>query len=129
MTPRSQTPDTLQLLQRTDSPMVGNALVELKDVGVRSQRSTAGASLAEAAAITSLATPDSDALAALLTIPGALRARWQQRYGTWLAASDVIVVIGAVAAAHILRFGTVTSGSPWAGYASVIASCWPPCRV
>jgi exopolysaccharide biosynthesis polyprenyl glycosylphosphotransferase len=102
--------------------MVGNALVELKDVGVRSQRSTAGASLAEAAAITSLATPDSDALAALLTIPGALRARWQQRYGTWLAASDVIVVIGAVAAAHILRFGTVTSGSPWAGYASVAYS-------
>ncbi|MGO9252623.1 MAG: sugar transferase [Mycobacterium sp.] len=72
--------------------------------------------------MTSLATPDSDALAALLTIPGALRARWQQRYGTWLAASDVIVVIAVVAAAHILRFGNVTSGSLWAGYASVAYS-------
>ncbi len=111
MTPRSQTPDTLRLLEPTDSPMVGNALVVSKDVGVGSLRRTVGASLAEAAAITSLATPDSDALGAQLTIPGALRARWQQRYGTWLAASDVIVVIGVVAAAHILRFGTVTSGS------------------
>jgi exopolysaccharide biosynthesis polyprenyl glycosylphosphotransferase len=126
-----QQPDTSELLQRSDSPTVGNALIELKDVGAgdsrtstrpASLRRTAGASLAEAAAITSLATPDSDALAALLTIPGALRARWQQRYGTWLAASDVIVVIGAVAAAHILRFGTVTSGSPWAGYASAAYS-------
>ena len=122
MTPRSQTPDTLRLLEPTDSPMVGNVLVVPKDVGAGSQRSTAGASLAEAAAITSLATPDSDALAALLTIPGALRARWQQRYGTWLAASDVIVVSVVVAAAHILRFGNVTSGSLWAGYASVAYS-------
>lgn len=131
MTSLFQQPDTSELLQRSDSPTVGNALIELKDVGAGDSRTstrpgslrrTAGASLAEAAAITSLATPDSDALAALLRIPGALRARWQQRYGTWLAASDVIVVIGVVAAAHILRFGNVTSGSPWAGYASVAYS-------
>ena len=118
-------PDTLRLLEPTDSPIVGNALVVRAPegyVGAGSQRSIAGASLAEAAAITSFATPDSDALAALLTIPGALRARWQQRYSTWLAASDVIVVIGVVAVAHILRFGTVTSGSLWAGYASAAYS-------
>ena len=74
------------------------------------------------AAITPLRAPDFDALATLLTIPGSLRARWQQRYGNWLAASDVIVVIGVVAAAQILRFGNVTSGSLWAGYASVAYS-------
>ena len=131
MTSLFQTTDTPELLRRTDSPVVGDALVRRKDVGAGDSRTstrpgslrrTAGASLAEAAAITSLATPDSDALAALLTIPGALRARWQQRYGTWLAASDGIVVIGVVAAAHILRFGNVTSGSLWAGYASVAYS-------
>jgi exopolysaccharide biosynthesis polyprenyl glycosylphosphotransferase len=33
-----------------------------------------------------------------------------------------MVVIGVVAAAHILRFGNVTSGSLWAGYASVADS-------
>jgi exopolysaccharide biosynthesis polyprenyl glycosylphosphotransferase len=122
VTSLSQRPDAPQLLQRTQFPMVGNALVERKDVGAGSQRSTAEASIAEMAAITSLATPDSDALAALLAIPGALRARWQQRYGTWLAASDVFVVSVVVAAAHILRFGNVTSGSLWAGYASVAYS-------
>jgi len=126
-----QTTDTPELLRRTDSPVISDALVRRKDVGAGDSRTstrpgslrrTAGASLAEATAITSLATPDSDALAALLTIPGALRARWQQRYGTWLAASDVIVVIGVVTAAHLLRFGNVTSGSLWAGHASVAYS-------
>ena len=131
MTSLFQTTDTPELLRRTDSPVISDALVRRKDVGAGDSRTstrpgslrrTAGASLAEATAITSLATPDSDALAALLTIPGALRARWQQRYGTWLAASDVIVVIGVVTAAHLLRFGNVTSGSLWAGHASVAYS-------
>ena len=108
--------------------MAGNALVELKDVDAGdsrtstrppSQRCTAVASIAEAAAVTSLPTPDFDALP---TIPGSLRARWQQRYSNWLAASDVIVVSGVVAAAQILRFGNVTSGSLTAGYASVAYS-------
>ena len=65
---------------------------------------------------------DADALAALLRVPGSLRARWQVRYGVWLAASDVVVVSGVVAVAHILRFGNVTSGSLGAGYASVAYS-------
>ena len=125
MTPHSQTPDTRHLLQRTDSPMVGNALTELKYVDAadslastrpRSHRYTAVASSAGAATITSLPTPDFDALP---TIRGSLRARWQQRYSNWLAASDVIVLSSVVAAAHILRFGKVTRGSLWAGYASV----------
>jgi exopolysaccharide biosynthesis polyprenyl glycosylphosphotransferase len=113
------------MLQLPDSPMVGTGLVGSKAVGAEdfpistrpsSRPSTAGAGLAEAAAITSLPTPDFDALP---TIPGSLRARWQQRYSNWLAASDVVVVAGVVGAAHILRFGNMTSGSLSAGYASV----------
>ena len=65
----------------------------------------------------SLTVGDADALATLLKIPGSLRARWQDRYGIWLAASDVVVVSGVVAVAHILRFGNVTSGSLGSGYA------------
>ena len=71
------------------------------------------------AAITPLRSSDFDALA---TLPKSLRARWQQRYGNWLVASDVIVVSGVVAMAHILRFGNVTRGSLWAGCASVAYS-------
>ena len=128
MTSLFQTPDTPELLRRTDSPVVGDALVGLKDVGAGDSRTssrpswlrrTAGASVAEVAAITSLRTPDFDALA---TLPKSLRARWQQRYGNWLVASDVMVVSSVVAAAQILRFGNVTSGSLWAGYASVAYS-------
>jgi exopolysaccharide biosynthesis polyprenyl glycosylphosphotransferase len=113
------------MLKLPDSPMVGTGLVGSKAVGAEdfptstrpsSRPSTAGAGLAEAAAITSLPTPDFDVLP---TIPGSLRARWQQRYSNWLAASDVVVVAGVVGAAHILRFGNVTSGSLFAGYASV----------
>jgi hypothetical protein len=93
VTPRSQTPDTLQLLQRTDSPMVGNAIAERKDVGAGDPRTstrshisirpgslgrTAGASIGEVAAITPLRSSDFDALA---TLPKSLRAQWQQRYG------------------------------------------------
>jgi exopolysaccharide biosynthesis polyprenyl glycosylphosphotransferase len=131
MTSLYQEPETAQLLQRTDSPIVGNGLVERDVISAGdsltshrpgSERCTAGPRTAEAAAITPLATPDSDALAALLRIPGALRARWQQRYGTWLAASDVIVVGGVVAVAHILRFGNVTRASLWAGRESVAYS-------
>ena len=122
--------ETPQLLRPIDSPIVSNGLVELEDVAVGDSRTlncqdslgTTGASVAEVAAITPLGSSDPDALATLLKIPGALRARWQQRYGSWLAVSDVIVVSGVVAAAHILRFGNVTSGSLWAGYASVAYS-------
>ena len=131
MTSLFQQPDTSELLQRSDSPTVGNALVEFKDVAVGDSRTLTSpdsprrntrASVAAATVVTSLPTHDSDALATLVKIPGSLRARWQQRYGTWLAASDVIVVSGVVAAAHILRFGNVRSGSLWAGSASVAYS-------
>ena len=126
MTPPTQTSDTRQLSQRTDSPMVGNAIVEFKDVvagdSLVSSRShtsarpgssgcTAETAIGELASNTPLLTPDSDAL---VTLPKSLRARWQRRYGNWLAASDVIVVTGVVGAAHILRFGNVTRGSLWA---------------
>ena len=116
---------TPQLLQRTDFPIVGNALVEREDISAGdsltsplpgSERCTAEPRTAEVAAITPLRQSDVDALA---TLPKSLRARWQQRYGNWLAASDVIVVAGVVAAAHILRFGSVTSASLWAGYGSI----------
>ena len=123
--------ETPQLLRPIDSPIVSNGLVEREDVSAGdsltsplpgSERRTAGPRTAEVAAITPLGSSDPDALATLLKIPGSLRARWQQRYGSWLAVSDVIVVSGVVAAAHILRFGNVTSGSLWAGYASVAYS-------
>jgi exopolysaccharide biosynthesis polyprenyl glycosylphosphotransferase len=48
-----------------------------------------------------------------------LRARWQHRYGNWLLLSDGIVVSVVVVAAHILRFGNMTSGSLWTGRTSV----------
>ncbi|HSS26135.1 MAG TPA: sugar transferase [Mycobacterium sp.] len=128
MTSLYEKPDTPQLLQRTDFPIVGNALVKRQDISAGdsltsplpgSERCTAGPRTAEVAAITPLRQSDFDALA---TLPKSLRARWQQRYSNWLAASDVIVVTGVVAAAHILRFGNVTSASLWAGYASVAYS-------
>ena len=131
MTSLSQTPDNAQLLRRIDSSTVSNRLVEIEDVGAGdslrstsapSERCIAGASIPQMASITTLPTPDSDALATLLRIPGSLRARWQQRYGNWLAVSDVIVVSGVVAAAQILRFGNATRGSVWAGSASVAYS-------
>jgi exopolysaccharide biosynthesis polyprenyl glycosylphosphotransferase len=85
------------------------------------QQYTAGPGIDEMAAIIPLPTTELDAAAAAIESPNSLRARWQQRYGNWLAASDVIVVTGVVAAAHILRFGNVTSGS-LSGYASVAYS-------
>ena len=119
-----QEPEIPQLLQWTDSPIVGNGLVEREDISagdsltspLPAPRCTAGPRTAEVAAITPLRSSDFDALA---TLPQSLRARWQQRYGNWLVASDVIVVGGVVAMAHILRFGNVTRDSMWAGYASV----------
>jgi Bacterial sugar transferase/CoA-binding domain len=125
MTSLDEKPETPQLLQRTDFPSVGNALVEREGISAGdsltsplpgSKRCTAGPRTAEVAAITPLRQSDFDALAAL---PKSLRARWQQRYGNWLLVSDVIVVCGVVAAAHLLRFGIVTSGSLWAGHASI----------
>lgn len=123
-------PDTRQLLEQTDSPSVGEALTDANEVGAgdsqissrpRSQR-TAAASVTEMAAVTPLQTSGFKAPTALPAIPKSLRARWQQGYGNWLAASDIIVVTGVVAAAHILRFGNVTSGSLWTGSASIAYS-------
>src|SRR5271157_4662593 len=120
MTSLYREPETPQLLQRTDSAVVGNALVERKDISAGdsltsllpgSERCTAGSHTPEVAAITPLRSADFDALA---TLPQSLRARWQQRYGNWLVASDVIVVSGVVAIAHVLRFGNITHGSMWA---------------
>ena len=132
MTLRSETPKTRQLLQRTDSSMVGQCAsgaqkyVRAGDLRTStrpgSQRCSAAASISEMAPIPSLRTPDFDARATLPTIPPSLRARWQQRYGNWLAASDAIVISGVVATAQVLRFGNVTRGSLWAGYASVAYS-------
>ena len=105
MTSLYQEPETPQLLQRTDSPIVGNALVERDDISAGdsftsplpgSERSAEGPRTAEVAAITPLRSSDFDALA---TLPQSLRARWQQRYGKWLVASDLVVVAGVVAAA------------------------------
>ena len=129
MTSLFKKPDTRQLSEQTDLPTFGDALIEPNEIAVgdsrrssrpRSQRSTTEASIAGVAAMTPLRTFDSDTQATLpTTAPGSIRARWQERYGNWLAASDVIVVTGVVAAAHILRFGNVTSGSLWGGYASI----------
>jgi exopolysaccharide biosynthesis polyprenyl glycosylphosphotransferase len=131
MTSLYQEPETPQLLQRTDSTIVGNALVERDDISAGdsltsplpgSERCAEGPRTAEVAAIIPLRTPNLDTPATLPPTPKSLRAQWQQRYGNWLAASDVIVVTGVVAAAHILRFGNVTRGSLWAGYASIAYS-------
>jgi exopolysaccharide biosynthesis polyprenyl glycosylphosphotransferase len=125
MTSLFQGPEIPQLLRQSD------ALVERDDVGVEdsptltdsdSHRYNAGAGTAEMGPITNLRAPYFDVPATPATTPGSLRARWQQRYGNWLAASDVLVVTGVVAAAHILRFGNMASGSLWAGYASVAYS-------
>jgi exopolysaccharide biosynthesis polyprenyl glycosylphosphotransferase len=141
VTSLSHTPDNPQLLRRIDSSTVSNRLVDVEDVdagdsltstSVLSERRIAGASIPEMTSMTFLPTSDSDAHAALLKIPGSLRSRWQQRYGSWLAVSDVIVVSGVVAAAQILRFGNATTGSVWAGSASfgysavsvLIVSAW-----
>jgi len=122
-------PDTRQPSAQTDQPTVGDALIEPNEMAVgdsrvstrpRSQRCTTEASIAGVAAVTPLRTLDIDAQATVsTTAPGSIRARWQERYGKWLAASDVIVVTGVVAAAHILRFGNVTSGRLWDGYPSI----------
>ena len=128
MTSLYREPETPQLLQRIDSPIVGNGLVEREDISAGDSRTsslpglerrTAGPHTSELAAITPLRSADFDALA---TLPKSLRARWQQRYGNWLVASDVIVVSGVVAMAHILRFGNVTRGSLWAVRESVAYS-------
>src|SRR6516165_7839169 len=128
MTSLYQEPETPQRLQRTDSPSVGIGVVERVDIAAGdsltsplpgSERRTAGPRTAEVAGVTPLRSADLDALA---TLPKSLRARWQQRYGNWLVASDVIVVGGVVTMAHILRFGNVTRGSLWAGRDSLAYS-------
>lgn len=128
MTSLYREPETPELLQRNNSLIVSNALVEREDISAGasltshppgSERCSAGPRTAEVAAVTPLRTSDFDALA---TLPQSLRARWQQRYGNWLVASDVIVVGAVVAVAHILRFGNMTSSSLWAGSASVAYS-------
>ncbi len=128
MTSLFQTPETPELLQQNDSPIVRSALAERKDVAAAnthtptrpgSQRSIAKPGIAVADTITSLPTLHFDAPP---TIPRSLRARWQQRYANWLAASDAVVVSAVVATAQIVRFGSVTSGNLWAGYTSVAYS-------
>lgn len=130
MTLRSETPNTRQLLQRADSALVGNASAKPEEFRAGdlstsarppSQRCSAEASIGEMASIP-LRTVEFGATATLPTIPQSLRAQWQQRYGNWLAASDAIVISSVVATAQILRFGNVTRGSLWAGYASVAYS-------
>ena len=73
-----QEPETPQLLQRTDSPIVGNGLVEREDISAGdsltsplpgSERCTAGPRTAEVAAITPLRSSDFDALATLASVP------------------------------------------------------------
>ena len=112
-----QEPETPRLLQRPDSLIVRHGLVEREDISAGdsltlplpgSERRAAGPGTSEVAAITPLRSADFDALAAL---PKSLRAQWQQRYGDWLVATDVIVVSGVVAIAHMLRFGNVTCES------------------
>lgn len=117
MTSLYREPETPQLLQRNDSPIVSDALDEREDIP-DSEQYTSGPGMAE---VIRLRTTELDAPAALTSTPNSLRARWQQRYGNWLAASDVVVVTGVVTAAQILRFGNVTSGS-LSGYASVAYS-------
>lgn len=119
MTSLYREPETPQLLQGNDSPIAGDALVECVDVPAADSLTSTLPS--EMAAVIALRPSELDAPAAVTATPNSLRARWQQRYGNWLAASDVIVVTGVVAAAHILRFGNVTSGS-LSGYESVAYS-------
>lgn len=109
MTSLFETPDTRQLLQQNDSPVVGddlvgltnvvelNDVIELKEVELKDF----GADNATAA-VASAPRVDVDELA---TLPKSLRARWQQRYGRWLVASDFAVVSVVVVMAQILRFG------------------------
>ncbi|OBH21172.1 sugar transferase [Mycolicibacter terrae] len=77
---------------------------------------------AQVTALRSAPVAVSDPIATLPATPRSLRARWQHRYADWLLASDVSVLSGVVALAQIVRFGTVTSGSLWAGYGSVAYS-------
>lgn len=131
MTLHYQAPGVCELLRRTDAPLAADAVLGRSDVDVAASQSaissgppwfTPGADDAAGAAVTALRLRDFDGLAKLPTVPGPLRARWQQRYGRWLLISDGVVVSGVVAAAHILRFGNVTGGSLWAGHASVAYS-------
>lgn len=126
-----QEPENRRLLPRTDSGVVGSALDRPEDISAGdfltsplpgSELCTAPPRAAEVAALTPLRTPNVDTPATLPPTPKSVRVQWQQRYGNWLAASDVVVVTGVVAAAHILRFGNVKSGSLWAGYASIAYS-------
>lgn len=116
--------------QQTDLPVTGNALLDCgPDSGAddshnptrpTSRLQSAVSNIAEVTALPSL--PVSDTIAMLPATPRSLRARWQHRYGDWLLASDVSVLTGVVAVAQIVRFGTVTNGSLWAGNGSVAYS-------
>lgn len=128
MTSLYKDPETPRLLQRTDAPIVGNAILEREVFSAQGsltaavpapESCTGGPNTAQVAPVTPLRPSDVDALA---TLPQSLRARWQQRYGNWLVVSDVVVVAGVVAMAHILRFGNMTNVSLGAGTASIAYS-------
>lgn len=105
------------------NPAVDRQALCAKDSGTPtcsvSQGRNGVADISERAAITALRTIVFDAPAASPTLPRPVHPRWQQRYGNWLLISDVVVVSCVVVAAQVLRFGNVTRGSLWAGYASV----------
>lgn len=130
MTSLFEKPETSRL-QRSESTSVGNMLVEPGEVArgdsypstlSRSRRDVAGSIVATSVARTSLRPPADDTLAPPPAIHGSLCTRWRQRYSNWLVASDAVVVTGVVAVAQIARFGNVTSGSLWAGHASIAYS-------
>ena len=126
MTSLSRTSGNPELLQHNDSSLTNNVLADRKGVAdsrgssrLRPQRCTSGVNVAEIGAITPLRTAEFDTVPMLTELGRSARVAWQKRYCTWLLVTDVIVVIGVVAAAQILRFGNVTSGSLSGVHASV----------
>lgn len=103
------------LYQERDS----DRLVGLTDPAPDRRGRTVDGAVSEQSAVAAPAKSDFDARASLAKSP---RAQWQQRYGNWLVASDVLVVSAVVAIAQILRFGNVTAGGLWAGHTVVAYS-------
>lgn len=113
--------------QQTELPVAGNTLLDGgTGVGAEDSPDPTGPSrlqsaVADVAEVTALplSAPASDTVALLPAAERSLHARWQHRYGNWLLASDVAVLSAVVAVAQIVRFGTVSNGSLWAGAGSV----------
>ncbi|WP_267887836.1 exopolysaccharide biosynthesis polyprenyl glycosylphosphotransferase [Mycolicibacter sinensis] len=124
MTTGYRAADTQGLLQRAEAPPRRHAPVEHPDVasavlrpavsGWNQRLRSQSVVKPGGAELDSSRTEPRDYFATL-----SLRARWQHRYGNWLLVSDGIVVSVVVVAAHILRFGNMTSGSLWTGHTSV----------